>query len=83
LERTATEIDTLRTEKEKEVLKAEGNRDTTELEIILLRREADELRIKIKDLETVLIKAKCLVRERKAEKAELDREFWRARNSGL
>jgi septal ring factor EnvC (AmiA/AmiB activator) len=68
---------------EQELLDAEKNRDTLDEAITQKRRDIDLLRVSIRDLENSLIKAKCLVREKRHEKELLSREFWRARNSGL
>jgi len=78
---TTTEIDNLKTVAEKELLSTENDRDTIETEINLFRRQIDELRIKIRDKDNALIKAKCLVREKKAEVEELTRAFWRVKDN--
>jgi hypothetical protein len=82
-ERTSYDIDKERSQCDLDVLAAESNRDKVEAEIINRRREIDNLRIALRDLDTALLKSKCVVRELKAKKAELDRAFWSARHSGL
>lgn len=83
MERTSFDIDKERSECDLEVLTAEKERDIIEVEIINRRRDIDNLRINLRDLDTSLLKAKAVVRELKAKKSQLDREFWSARHSGL
>ena len=80
MELTTTEIDNLKTTAEKELLALENDRDTIETAINNYRRNIDELRIKIRDEENALIKAKCLVREKKSQVDELTRAFWRTKD---
>jgi len=82
-ERTSFDIDKERSECDLELLSAEKARDVIETEIINRRREIDNLRIALRDLDTSLLKSKCVVRELKAKKAQLDRDFWSCRHSGI
>lgn len=82
-ERTSFDIDKERSECDLEVLSAEKARDVIETEIVEKRRKVDLIRVELRDLDTALIKAKCVCRELKAKKAQLDRDFWSARHSGV
>jgi chromosome segregation ATPase len=79
--RSIDEIDLERSKNAQELLAAEKDRDAIETEIISRRRQIDTLRIELRDFETALIKAKCVIREKKARGSELDREFWSTKNN--
>lgn len=79
LNKTTDELAQMLGDWEGKILKAEDNRDIIEQEINHLRRIIDETKIKIRDLESGLIKAKCVVRERRKEHKDIDRAFWKTR----
>ena len=80
---TATEIDNIKVEKEKELKQLIVNHEIVEQEKLNLQREILLLQIKKKDLESMLSKSKSNIKQLQIEIGILKSQFWSARNGGL
>lgn len=78
---TASEIDNLKVEKEKELQKAQSNLHEVEIKELELGKQIVILQAQRKDLQIALSKAKQVVRTLNLDVRILTSEFWRARDN--
>lgn len=80
---SATEIDQLKVEKEKELQKAQADLHEVELAELEIGKKIITLQGQRKDLQIAASKAKQVVRTLSLDIRILTSEFWNARNGGI
>ena len=78
--KTASEIDLLKVEKEKELQKAQANLHQVELEELEVGKQIILLQGKRKDLQIAMSKAKQIVRTLNLDVKILTSQFWQAKD---
>jgi len=78
---TASQIDNLKVEKEKELQQAQANLHEVEIKELELGKQIVMLQAQRKDLQIALSKAKQIVRTLNLDVRILTSEFWRARDN--
>jgi hypothetical protein len=78
---TASEIDNLRVEKEKELLQAQDNQSKIEIEDLELAKQIVLLQVKRKEVQQAISKGKQGVRTLALDVRILTKKFWEAKDN--